>query len=54
MRSWTYRRRGDFHKRYMICASLGIVTAVVLLSQVGRFLVAGTPQWMELARWLVG
>lgn len=95
---FAYRRRGDFHKRFMICASLGILTAaiarlplpgaslplffgltdllilafiaidtinqrrlhpafaigfgVVLASQVGRFLIAGTPQWMEFARWV--
>jgi hypothetical protein len=95
---FAYRQRGDFHKRFMICASLGILTAaiariplpgaslplffgltdllilavvavdtfnnrrlhpafavgfgLVLLSQVGRFLIAGTAQWMEFARWL--
>lgn len=94
---FAYRGRGDFHKRYMVCASLGIVTAaiarlpvpgglpaffavtdvliiafiaadtyanrrlhpafaigfaVILLSQVGRFLLAGTPAWMEFARWV--
>lgn len=94
---FAYRQRGDFHKRYMICASLGILTAaiarmpvpgglpaffaltdvillafiavdslknrrlhpafaigfaVLLLSQVGRFLIAGTPQWAQFARWL--
>ena len=94
---FAYRRRGDYHKRFMISASLGILTAaiarlplsgglplffgltdlvfiafvavdsitnrrlhpafaigfgVVLVSQVGRFLIAGTPQWMQFARWL--
>ncbi len=94
---FAYRGRGDYHKRFMISASLGILTAaiarlplpgglplffgltdllfivfiaidsitnrrlhpafaigfgVVLLSQVGRFLIAGTPQWMQFARWL--
>lgn len=95
---FAYRQRGDFHKRFMICASLAILTAaiarmplpgaslplffgltdllilaviavdtfnnrrfhpafaiglvVVLLSQVGRFLIAGTPQWTEFAKWL--
>lgn len=97
--AFAYRRRGDHHKRYMIAASLGILTAaiarvtflqagglplffaladviligvvaadtirnrrlhpafavglaVVVLSQVGRFAIAGTPQWIEFARWL--
>jgi hypothetical protein len=27
---------------------------VIVGSQVARFLIAGTPQWMEFARWLVG
>ena len=96
---FAYRRRGDFHKRYMVCASLGILGAafaripvlseggmpaifgsvdlillgfvvadtwrnrrlhpafaigfaVVVLSQVGRLLIAGTPQWMQFAAWL--
>lgn len=95
-----YRRRGDFHKRFMLMASLGILAAaiarmpflplgglpmffgltdliiialitadtignrrlhpafavgfaVVLLSQVGRFLLAGTPEWLRFAAWLV-
>ncbi|MGE5095768.1 MAG: hypothetical protein ACM3SO_11555 [Betaproteobacteria bacterium] len=94
-----YRKRADFHKRYMLMASLGIVTAaiarvqflqagglplffgltdlivigfvltdtvgkrrlhpafaiglaVVIASQVGRFLIAGTPAWQEFAKWL--
>jgi hypothetical protein len=29
-------------------------TVFVIASQVGRFLVAGTPQWTSFARWLVG
>lgn len=94
-----YRKRGDFHKRYMLMAGVGIVTAaiarvqflqagglplffaitdlivlgvvltdtvgkrrlhpaflvglvVVIGSQAGRFLLAGTPAWQEFARWL--
>jgi len=94
-----YRKRGDFHKRYMLMASLGILTApiaripvlaagglplffgitdliilgfvltdivarrrlhpafaiglvIVLGSQVGRFLLAGTPAWLQFAGWL--
>ena len=97
--AFAYRKRPDYHKRYMVAASLGIVTAaiarlsfvipgglpafflttdliligivaadsinnrrlhpafaiglgVVIASQVGRFLIAGTPQWLEFARWL--
>ena len=93
------RNRGDYHKRYMLMASLGILTApiaripalaagglplffgvtdlivlgfvlsdsvgkrrlhpafaiglaVVIGSQVGRFLLAGTPMWLEFAGWL--
>lgn len=98
-----YRKRGDFHKRLMLLASLSILTAaiaripldflqagglpaffgatdllilgcvafdtvknrrlhpafiagvlLVIGSQVARFLIAGTPQWMSFARWLVG
>lgn len=94
---FAFRRRSDFHKRFMVCASLGIVTAaiarmpvpgglpaffavtdaillaiitadtynnrrlhpafavglaLVVGSQVARFLIAGTPQWLEFARWL--
>jgi hypothetical protein len=26
----------------------------IVASQVARFLIAGTPQWMSFARWLVG
>ncbi|HZZ93223.1 MAG TPA: hypothetical protein VFE23_11735 [Usitatibacter sp.] len=94
-----YRKRGDFHKRYMLMASLGILTAaiaripflapgglplffgltdlivlgfvftdtmgkrrlhpafavglvVIIGSQVARFLIAGTPAWLEFAGWL--
>ena len=94
-----YRKRGDFHKRYMLMASLGILTAaiaripvlapgglplffgitdliilgfvlsdvvakrrlhpafgvglaVVVGSQVARFLIAGTPAWLAFAGWL--
>ncbi len=94
-----YRRRSDFHKRFMLLASLGMLTAaiarlpfpqgsglpvffgtldlailaiiavdtirnrrlhpafgwgllLVLGSQAGRFLVAGTPQWNSFAAWL--
>ena len=94
-----YRKRGDFHKRYMLMASLGILTAaiaripalapgglplffgitdliilgfvlsdvvvrrrlhpafgvglaVVIGSQVARFLIAGTPAWLAFAGWL--
>lgn len=95
---FAYRKRGDYHKRFIIAASLGILTAaiarlsfipgglpmffgltdlifigvvavdsinnrrlhpafaialaVLLLSQVGRFLIAGTPQWLAFARWI--
>lgn len=98
-----YRKRPEFHKRLMLLASLGILTAaiaripldflqagglpaffaatdvlilafaaidtvrnrrlhpamlggvlVIVGSQVARFLIAGTPQWMSFARWLVG
>jgi hypothetical protein len=98
-----YRRRSDIHKRLMLTATLGILTAaiaripldvlqagglpaffgatdllllafvaadtirnrrlhpafvagmgVVIGSQAARFLIAGTPQWTEFARWLVG
>jgi uncharacterized membrane protein YozB (DUF420 family) len=98
---FAYRARSDWHKRFMVCASLGIIAAalartplrdaggipavfgtmdaillafmvgdwihnkrlhpafaigvaVVILSQVGRFMLAGTPQWMQFARWLTG
>ena len=94
-----YRRRGDFHKRYMLMASLGILTApiaripvlaagglplffgitdlivigfvlsdvvakrrlhpafgvglaVIVGSQVARFLIAGTAGWLAFAGWL--
>jgi len=94
-----YRRKSDYHKRFMLLASLGMLTAAIarfqvlqvgglplffavtdaillscvaidtmrnrrlhpafaggmafiLASQVARFLGAGTPQWMEFARWL--
>ncbi len=98
-----YRKRPEYHKRLMLLASLGILTAaiaripldflqagglpaffattdvlilafaaadtvknrrlhpamlagvlVIVGSQVARFLIAGTPQWMSFARWLVG
>ena len=94
-----YRKRGDFHKRYMLMASLGILTAaiarlpvpgglpaffaitdliiigfvmtdtvnarrmhpafaiglaIVLASQVGRFLLAGTQEWLRFASWIIG
>lgn len=98
-----YRKRPEYHKRLMLVASLGILTAaiaripldflqagglpaffattdvlilafaaadtvknrrlhpamlagvlVIVGSQVARFLIAGTPQWMSFARWLVG
>jgi hypothetical protein len=98
-----YRKRGDFHKRLMLLATLSILTAaiaripldflqagglpaffgatdlfilgcvafdtvknrrlhpafvagvlLVIGSQVARFLIAGTGQWMSFARWLVG
>lgn len=98
-----YRKRAEFHKRLMLLASLGILTAaiaripvdflqagglpaffaatdvlilafatvdtvknrrlhpamlagvlVIVGSQVARFLIAGTPQWLSFARWLVG
>jgi hypothetical protein len=95
------RNRGAYHKRYMLMASLGILTApiaripalaagglplffgvtdliilgfvlsdsvgkrrlhpafaiglaVVIGSQVGRFLIAGTPMWLAFAGWLAG
>src|SRR5688572_16834247 len=98
---FAYRGRPDWHKRFMVSASLAIVGAAVarisfisahglpaifvvadlillafvaadwihnrrlhpafaigfavsILSQVGRFALAGTPQWMEFARWLTG
>lgn len=98
---FAYRGRPDYHKRFMVSASLGILgaaiarmpvlgegglpaifgvndliliafvtvdsirnkrlhpafaigLAVVILSQVGRFMIAGTPQWIEFARWLTG
>lgn len=94
-----YRKRADFHKRYMLMASLGILTAavarvqflqagglplffgvtdlivlgfvltdtvgkrrlhpafavgvaVIVGSQVARFLIAGTPAWLDFAKWL--
>ncbi len=98
-----YRKRPEYHKRLMLLASLGIITAaiaripldflqagglpaffaatdliilacvafdwvrnrklhpamiagvaVIIGSQAARFLIAGTPQWTEFARWLVG
>jgi hypothetical protein len=98
-----YRKRPEFHKRLMLVASLGILTAaiaripldflqagglpaffaatdllilavvafdtvknrrlhpafiagvlVIVGSQAARFLIAGTPQWLSFARWLVG
>ncbi|MEO7743928.1 MAG: hypothetical protein ABIR98_13400 [Usitatibacter sp.] len=94
-----YRRRGDFHKRYMLMASLAILTAaiarlpvpgglpaffaltdliiigfviadtvsgrrlhpafaiglaIVIASQIGRFLLAGTQEWLRFARWITG
>lgn len=96
-----YRKRADFHKRFMLMASLGIMTAavarmqflqagglplffgvtdlivlgfvltdtigrrrlhpafgvalaVIVGSQVARFLIAGTPAWQHFARWLTG
>lgn len=98
---FAYRGRSDYHKRFMVTASLAILgaaiaripfvsagglpaifgvadlvllafvaadwihnrrlhpafaigAAVAILSQVGRFALAGTPQWMEFARWLTG
>jgi hypothetical protein len=94
------RKRGDFHKRYMLMATLGILTAaiarvpflqvgglplffgitdlivigfvltdtvgkrrlhpaftvslaVIVGSQVARFLIAGTQAWQQFASWLV-
>jgi hypothetical protein len=94
-----YRKRGDYHKRYMLMASLGILTAaiaripvlapgglplffgitdliiigfvltdvvakrrlhpafgvglaIVVGSQVARFLIAGTAWWLAFAGWL--
>lgn len=94
-----YRKRGDFHKRYMLMASLAILTAaiarlpvpgglpaffaltdliiigfviadtvsarrlhpafaiglaIVIASQVGRFLLAGTQEWLRFASWITG
>jgi hypothetical protein len=98
-----YRRRPETHKRLMLLATLGILTAAVaripidslrhaglpaffavtdvlviafvafdtirnrrlhpafgwglafiVLSQVGRFLLAGTAQWLAFARWITG
>ncbi len=94
-----YRKRGDFHKRYMLMASLAILTAaiarlpvpgglpaffaitdliiigfvitdtvsgrrlhpafaiglaIVIASQVGRFLLAGTQEWLRFAGWITG
>ena len=95
------RRKGEWHKRFMAIATLGILTAaiaripidalqklglpgffgmmdlimigfiawdtvrnrrlhpafawglgLVILSQVGRFALAGTPQWLAFARWV--
>jgi hypothetical protein len=97
---FAYRRRGDYHKRFIIAASLGILTAaiarisfipgglpmffgltdllmlgvvavdsinnrrlhpafaiglaILILSQAARFLIAGTPQWLQFARWITG
>lgn len=97
---FAYRARSDFHKRFMVTASIAILgaaiartplgaaglpaifggvdliliafvaadwihnrrlhpafaigLAVAILSQVGRFALAGTPQWMEFARWVTG
>lgn len=95
-----YRKRADFHKRFMLMASLGIVTAaiarmpflppgalplyfgitdliilgfvftdtvgrrrlhpafaiglaIVVGSQAGRFLLAGTEAWRQFATWLI-
>ena len=97
------RRRPEYHKRLMLLATLGILTAAIaripidalqhaglpaffavtdviviacatfdalrhrrlhpafawgvgfiVLSQVGRFLLAGTPQWMAFAKWVTG
>ena len=38
------RRKPETHKRLMLLATLGILTAAI----------AGTPQWMAFARWLTG
>lgn len=98
---FAYRSRGDYHKRFIVSASLAMLAAalarlpgigengplaffgaadlillafiaadtihnrrfhpafaislaVVIVSQVGRLALAGTPQWMEFARWVTG
>ena len=45
---------GDWIRNKRLHPAFAIGVGVVILSQVGRFLLAGTAQWIEFARWVTG